>query len=341
MAYFRACAYGILNDYQMQKSWFAVSAINDLRCCVMNQASLWTLARILSDEGDLQRAYKYVECSWKCVEMFNANLRNWQVSPVLKKINDNYKAQLTQKNSVLMWFVALISVLTLILLVLYIYAMRKRRQLAAMRNELKDTNEELALLNLQLSHKNTELSDANTCLNNTNTLLNESNRQLSLSISHLNDSNRIKDEYIGKFLSICSEYIEKLDSYRIKINRKLKAGQYADLLRITGSQQLREDELKELLENFDSVFLRLFPTFVDDFNMLLKPQERVSLPEKGKLNTDLRIFALIRLGIDESSKIAEFLHYSPNSIYAYRARIKNKAISDRNEFEKLVKEIGI
>jgi hypothetical protein len=89
------------------------------------------------------------------------------------------------------------------------------------------------------------------------------------------------------------------------------------------------------------VFLRLFPTFIEDFNALLKPGEEILPAEKDSLNTDLRIFALIRLGIEESSKIAEFLHYSPNSIYAYRARIKNKAAGDREEFETQVKEIGI
>ena len=110
---------------------------------------------------------------------------------------------------------------------------------------------------------------------------------------------------------------------------------------MTSSDQLKEDELKELFDHFDTIFLRLFPTFVEDFNALLKPGEAIIPPEKHHLNTDLRIFALIRLGIEESSKIAEFLRYSPNSIYAYRARIKSKAVGNREEFEKQVKEIGI
>ena len=178
-------------------------------------------------------------------------------------------------------------------------------------------------------------------LSETNKQLSDTNEQLRHAIIHLNDSNRVKDEYIGKFLSICSEYIDKLDNYRIKINRKLKANQHTDLLRMTGSEQLKEDELKELLDNFDAVFMHLFPTFIDEFNALLRPEEHIMPSGKSLLNTDLRIFALIRLGIDESSKIAEFLHYSPNSIYAYRARIKNKAAGNREDFEQLVKEIGI
>lgn len=320
MAYIRSEIYRRLNQHDMESYWLASSANSDLRCGIMDQASLWMLAGRLSSEGDLERAYRYVECSWRCATMFNAHLRSWQISPVLTVINDNYKNQLRSTNHMLRILVGAVSILALVLLGLYLYVRRKRRQLAAARNELKEANQELVSLNEQLSDKNDKLLTTNALLS---------------------DANRVKDEYIGKFLSICSEYIDKLDNYRIKVNRKLKANQYADLLRMTGSEQLKEDELKELFDNFDAVFLRLFPTFVDEFNSLLRPEEHIVPSGKSRLNTDLRIFALIRLGIDESSKIAEFLHYSPNSIYTYRARIKNKAAGNRDDFEQRVKEIGI
>ena len=320
MAYIRSEIYRRLGNQEMELYWLASSAISDLRCGIMDQASLWMLAGRLSSEGDLERAYRYVECSWRCATMFNAHLRSWQISPVLTVINDNYKSQLRNTNHLLRVLVGAVSFLALVLFGLYIYVRRKRRQLAAARNELKEANQELVSLNEQLSDKNQKLSTTNILLS---------------------DANRVKDEYIGKFLSICSDYIDKLDNYRIKVHRKLKANQYTDLLRMTGSEQLKEDELKELFDNFDAIFLRLFPTFVDEFNSLLRPEEHIMPSSKSRLNTDLRIFALIRLGIDESSKIAEFLHYSPNSIYAYRARIKNKAAGDRDDFEQRVKEIGI
>ena len=320
MAYIRSEIYRRLGNSDMERYWLASSANSDLRCGIMDQASLWMLAGKLSSEGDLERAYRYVECSWRCATMFNAHLRSWQISPVLTVINDNYKNQLRNTNHLLRVLVGAVSFLALVLFGLYLYVRRKRRQLAAARNELKEANQELVSLNEQLSDKNQKLLTTNILLS---------------------DANRVKDEYIGKFLSICSEYIDKLDNYRIKVHRKLKANQYADLLRMTGSEQLKEDELKELFDNFDAVFLRLFPTFVDEFNALLRPEEHIIPSSKSRLNTDLRIFALIRLGIDESSKIAEFLHYSPNSIYAYRARIKNKAAVNRDDFEQRVKEIGI
>ena len=320
MAYIRSEIYRRLGNSDMERYWLASSANSDLRCGIMDQASLWMLAGKLSSEGDLERAYRYVECSWRCATMFNAHLRSWQISPVLTVINDNYKNQLRNTNHLLRVLVGAVSFLALVLFGLYIYVRRKRRQLAAARNELKDANLELVSLNEQLSDKNQKLLTTNILLS---------------------DANRVKDEYIGKFLSICSDYIDKLDNYRIKVHRKLKANQYSDLLRMTGSEQLKEDELKELFDNFDAVFLRLFPTFIEEFNSLLRPEEHIVPSSKSRLNTDLRIFALIRLGIDESSKIAEFLHYSPNSIYAYRARIKNKAAGNRDDFEQRVKEIGI
>ena len=321
MSFYRSEIYRNQGDVEMERYWLIMSALTDIRQAIMDQAALWSLANsLMNEEGDLDRAYKYMDFSWECISFFSTHMRSWLVSPILTRINDKYKENLHQANTNLIWTIAAISLLVVGLLMLLFYVSKKRRQLALIRNEL--------------SAKNNDLSEANQ-------LLSEINEQLRQAIIHLNDSNRVKDEYIGKFLSVCSDYIDKLDNYRIKVNRKLKAGQQADLLRMTNSEQLKEDELKELFDHFDDIFLRLFPTFIEDFNALLRPGEEIVPTEKNHLNTDLRIFALIRLGIEESSKIAEFLRYSPNSIYAYRARIKNKATGNRDKFEKLVKEIGI
>ncbi|MBQ8712558.1 MAG: transcriptional regulator [Prevotella sp.] len=328
MAFYRSEIYKKLEDVEMQRYWLTQSAITDIRNAIMDQGALWSLANsLIRDNDDLDRAHNYIDFSWQCLTRFSTHMRSWLVAPVVTKINQEYKERLQATNQRLWWLIAVISLLAVIILLSLVYVSKKRKQLATAR-------ERLASLNTQLSTMNNELSE-------TNKQLSDTNEQLRHAIIHLNDSNRVKDEYIGKFLSICSEYIDKLDNYRIKINRKLKANQHTDLLRMTGSEQLKEDELKELYDNFDTVFLNLFPTFINDFNALLRPEDRIVPTGKSLLNTDLRIFALIRLGIDESSKIAEFLHYSPNSIYAYRARIKNKAAGNREDFEQLVKEIGI
>ena len=321
MSFYRSEIYRNQGDFEMERYWLIMSALTDIRQAIMDQAALWSLANsLMNEEGNLDRAYKYMDFSWECISYFSTHMRSWLVSPILTRINSKYKENLHQAYTNLIWTIAAISLLVIGLLMLLFYVSKKRRQLAVIRNELSSKNHDLSEANQRLSDINEQLRQANI---------------------HLNDSNRVKDEYIGKFLSVCSDYIDKLDNYRIKVNRKLKAGQQADVLRMTSSEQLKEEELKEFFDRFDDIFLRLFPTFIEDFNALLRPGEGIIPTEKNHLSTDLRIFALIRLGIEESSKIAEFLRYSPNSIYAYRARIKNKAAGNREEFEKLVKEIGI
>jgi hypothetical protein len=318
MAFFRAEIYRKMNNRNEQKRWLAISALCDINCAVMDQSSLWNLANLLSEDGDNDRAYQYMDFSWNCVSHFSTHMRGWLVSPILTLINNNYRDSLQSANRHLTLLIAVVSLLSIFLLGIIFYVQRKRAQLAKARNELKNINSRLEILNKKLSDANTLLSSAN---------------------HQLSDANKMKDEYIGKFLSTCSEYIDKLDNYRIKVNRKLKAKQYNDLLKMTESDELKSNELNELFYNFDTVFLHLFPNFVNDFNALLQPEHRIHIARGGQLTTDLRIFALIRLGIEESSRIAEFLNYSPNSIYNYRARIKNKALCDRDDFENRVKEI--
>ncbi|MDN5554041.1 DUF6377 domain-containing protein [Prevotella sp.] len=320
MAFFRSEIYKGMHNIELCKYWLAISAICDIRNAVMDQASLWSLANMLSREGNLERSNRYVEYSWNCTQRYNTHLRSWLISPVLGVISDTYKTNLRKANYQLKSLIGAVSLLSVFLLASYIYVCHKKRQLSRARNELKTINMKLESLNSKLSGKNEELSSLNT---------------------KLSETNRLKDEYIGKFLSACSEYIDKIDNYRIKINRKLKANQMSDLMKMTSSDQLKQDEIKELFDNFDSVFLNIFPNFVVDFNLLLQPQHRIIPPSKTQLTTDLRIFALIRLGIEESSRIAEFLRYSPNSIYNYRARIKSKALCNRDDFEHKVKEIGM
>ena len=174
-----------------------------------------------------------------------------------------------------------------------------------------------------------------------NTQLSDLNSQLHETNLKLGESNRVKDEYVGRFIHLCSFYIDRLDEMRKRVNKMAKSKDLEALYRFTGNNEHREKNLTELYEMFDSTFLHLFPNFVTDFNALLRPECRIALTEAGTLNTDLRIFALIRLGIEDSSRIAEFLHYSVNTIYNYRAKIKNGAIGDRDAFETQVKAIGM
>ena len=156
----------------------------------------------------------------------------------------------------------------------------------------------------------------------------------------MEEANHVKEEYIARFFDQCSEYIEKLENYRKSLNAKAKNNQLDDLFKMIKSTTLVETELEELYQNFDSIFLNIYPSFIQEFNALLLPEEQI-VPKAGELlNTELRIFALIRLGITDSIKIANFLRYSLRTVYNYRTKVRNKAAGSREEFEEIVKKIG-
>ena len=212
----------------------------------------------------------------------------------------------------------LITALLVLLIVALGYIYRQMKKLGRCKKSLQVANK-------QLNGLNEELRQMNSCLSSTNI--------------ELSESNQIKEEYIARFIKLCSTYINRLDAYRRMVNKKVSAGQIAELLKITRSQDALDEELEELYANFDTAFLHLFPNFVGKFNDLLQENEQI-LPKKGELlNTELRIFALIRLGIEDSSQIAEFLRYSVNTIYNYRAKVRNKARGSREDFDDLVRKI--
>ena len=189
--------------------------------------------------------------------------------------------------------------------------------------------------------RNTQkIREMNERITTTNAALKSLNEQLELVNSDLSEANAVKEEYIALFLSMCSDYIEKLKAMQRNVRRKLYQGKGAELEKEFSSSNLMDEELNNFYEMFDNAFLSLYPNFVDEFNSLLKPDTYIK-PKKGeKLNTELCIFALIRLGITDSSRIASLLRYSVNTIYNYRARTKNNALCDRDTFEQRIMTIG-
>ncbi len=165
-------------------------------------------------------------------------------------------------------------------------------------------------------------------------------RKLDATRKQLKEANSIKEEYIGHFLDLCSIYMDRLDNFCKTVTRKITAGQVEDLVKMTKSTKFAEEQHKQFYENFDGAFLHIYPTFIEDFNKLLQPDEQIIVKDPGKLTTELRIFAFLRMGVDDANKIASFLHYSVNTIYTYRNKVKNKAI-DREHFEENVMKIGL
>lgn len=327
VAFYRYMDYKEAGRMDDAKYWLAEAALSDVRNAVMDQAALWELANLLSKEGQLLRSYSYIGFAWESAMTFGTRMRSWQISPILQTIDKSYQAETDHTNMMLRVMIGIISVMALLLLGLLFYVGRQRNRLVAVHRDLSDKSEKM-----------TELNDD---LRRTNARLDETNRQLLSTVGLLHEQTRVKEEYIGRFMRLCSLYIDKNDAFRKRVNKMLKSREYEELHRLTKSDELKNKELEDFYTSFDSAFLHLFPNFIDDFNELLRPEERITVSGEYKLNTGLRIFALIRLGIEDSSTIAEFLHYSVNTIYNYRARIKNGAIEGRGSFESRVKKIGM
>ena len=207
------------------------------------------------------------------------------------------------------------------------------KSLSRSRARLNEMNQ---LLNKHID----ELSQAHTRLAEINGELQSVNLQLKEANSQLRESNYVKEEYIGYVFAICSNYISKLDEFRKNVNRKIKVKQFDEIKALTDTPTMAQNELKEFYHNFDAIFLHVYPDFVSDFNALLQPEGRIVLKEGELLNTELRIYALVRLGINDSVKIAKFLHCSPQTVYNNRLKTRNKAIIPKEDFADTVRSLG-
>lgn len=299
--------------------YLVLSAISDVRSAIKEQSSLMVLAQELNSKGDLKRAYDYINFSWEISQFYKTRLRSWMNITPLSMINGNYQDIIKQQNRELLIYIVCVALLALLLVIALIYIYRQMKALSIAKKGLQEVNERLFSLNEELE---------------------EVNRHLRSTNLELSESNLIKEAYIARFFKLCSVYVDRLQAYRKLVNKKLQRGQVAELLKMTHlSNDIVTVEVQELYANFDSAFLHLFPNFVESLNALLLPDEQIVLKPDELLNTELRIFALIRLGIKDSSQIAELLHYSVNTIYNYRSRVKTKARVSRDDIEDLVAKI--
>lgn len=313
-----AFTYQMSNRLELQKMSLAESAIADIKAVVKENNSLRALSELLYEEGALDRANKYMKKSMADASFYNARLRNVQASKMLPVIDYAYQLEKEMQRRKLQIFLGVISILSLFLIVAVGYVIRQLKKLAKARREVVHANRELQKLNADLV---------------------EANRRQKLTNNSLTEANCIKEEYIGRFLGQCSAYIDKLETYRRMLNKKAASGKVEELYKTLKSSQFIEDELKEFYHSFDNSFLSIFPDFVECFNRLLPEGEQI-VPKQGeRLTTELRIFALIRLGITDSAKIASFLRYSITTIYTYRSKLKNKSLY-RDNLEEQVMKIG-
>jgi len=311
LAFVYQCNY----NEELRKIYLIESAISDIQAVVKENNSLRSLAELLYGEGQISRADLYVKVSLEDANFYNARLRNIQASKMLPIIDSAYQHEKAIQSKKLHILLIIISILSFFLMIAVVYVVVQMKRLAR-------TRKEVLAINTELQKLNSELREANIQQQQTNNILIE--------------ANSIKEEYIGRFLGLCSAYIEKLETYRRMLNKMAASGKVDELYKTLKSNQFIDNELKEFYQNFDTSFLNIFPNFVENFNKLLPEEERIFPKQDEHLTTELRIFALIRLGINDSSKIASFLRYSITTIYTYRSKLKNKSLYKDNFEDKLM-----
>lgn len=301
-----ATIYQRFGNEKLYEEFLILAAISDQVCPLKENLAMQELSLYLfqNKRDDLDRAYTYIQLSMEDARFYNNRLRMVQVSEKMPIIVKAFQEKSEKEKMKLAFALIAITILSFatIMLLLYVY-----KQMQAVKRGRQE-----------LTHMNRELSEVN---------------------KRLNASNHTKEEYVGLFIDLCSSYIDKLDKYRETVKRKLVANQIDDLFRMVNSTRAIEMEIDDFFESFDSAFLKLFPTFIDDFNNLLLPGEEIVTKKKNTLNRDLRIYALIRLGINDSSRIASFLRYSPQTVYNNRTKVRSKA-KNKEGFEEEVVKIG-
>ena len=321
-----ARTYRCEGNIKMQKKYFTIAAIADIRNGVKENAALRSLAIVCYETNDIERAYRYIYQSMEDAMFANVNFRLIEISQIFPIIERAYQEKVQKQKSTLSLLLLCVGLLSFFLIIAVFYVSVQMRKLKKTRQTLSDVNMQLNRLNEDLKKSNEEKTKANNEIRKVN--------------KELSEANMLKETYISQFLTICSMYIKKLENYQNSLNKKALENRTTELFRLLKSRDMVENELKELYVLFDTIFLNLYPDFVGEFNALLPEEERFSLKSNELLNTELRIFALIRLGITDSSKIADFLHYSIATIYNYRTRVRNKAIVSSEDLEKMVMKIG-
>lgn len=332
-AYILAIIYRDEGNEEEYLRYLILSAMADIRSANHDIASLEELGKVLYDKGAIDRAYSYLNYCLGCAQLYKNRIRMISISSSLDAIHKTYEQINKKQEADLRKYLFIVSTLSLILLAALIFIRLQIKRLKESRKKLNEANQ---ALNKHVD----ELEQAQEQLATVNNQLQLLNGQLLDTNSKLTESNYVKEEYIGYVFNICSSYISKLDEYRKNINRKIRTGMVDEVKKMTDTSTLAFYELKEFYRNFDAIFLHIYPDFVSDFNALLHPDKQIVLKEGELLNTELRIYALVRLGISDSVKIAEFLHCSPQTVYNYRLKTRSKAIVPKEQFVEMVKSLG-
>lgn len=311
-------AFELEGNTDERMAWLIRSAIADIKSVTKENTALRQIAEMLYESGDLARANRYVKKSLADATFFNGRMRNMQSTRMLPMIDEAHQEFQDIQHRKVKTYLFVISILSVFLVVAIYLIFRQMKRVSRAHDKMKEINSELNKLNEELLMVN---------------------RQQQETCTSLRESNCIKEEYIGRFIELCSTYISEMDSYRKMLNHKAMTGKIDEVTRTLKSKQFIDDSYTEFYRNFDESFLSIFPTFVESVNSMFTEDKRIIPKPTEKLNTELRMYALIRLGINDCTKIANFLRCSVSTIYTYRSRIKNQSLY-RDDFEERIMAIS-
>ena len=295
--------YSLSGRKEDSKRMLIKAAIADIRSATKETVALRNLAEILFYEGKIEKAYEFIKIAMEDANFYGANHRKIQVASIYPVIEGKRLAMVESRKNRITLYAAGITLFSMLLIAFGFIIYKQYKKLEIAKSVISDSNEKLT----------------------------ETNHQLM-------DSNKIKEEYVTYYFNTTAEHISQLENLKKAMEMKLLTKKI-DELRFTVDSINIKREREELYHNFDKFFLTLFPDFVRVFQSLFKEEDRIHLKEGQLLNTELRIFALIRMGIHDSEKIARILDYSVATIYTYKTRIRHKSLVPNDEFDKRIMAI--
>ena len=304
-AYCIARYYREIGNMQLYEKYIVEAAISDMVCPLKENLALQELSTYLykKDPKYANRAARYIYCSMKDAQFYNNRLRMLEISNIQPIIATANQEALAHKERIVRGVLAVVSFLSLVLLGMALLGYKQTKWLARSRHEVKSQNLKLTELNEKLIA-----------------------------------TNHRRETYMRLFMDISAVYIKKLDDYRKLVSRKIKAKQTTDLLTALNSYKLAEEEASSFYIRFDKAFMDLYPNFVDEFNQLLLPEKQIVLPAPNSLTKELRIYALMRLGITDGQELATLLFYSTQTIYNYKTAIRKRA-KDLTTFDAAINQL--
>ena len=312
-AYGAARYYKLTGKFDLYEKYLVEASVSDGLCQLKETVALQKLAYYLfkKDENNSKLAAKYIQHTMEDAQFFNNQLRMMEISNILPVIaTANQQAAERSRARILTGFITVSAALIIIIILAFVNN-RQKNKLKKNKQEIEEQNRKQIEMNGQLSEMNNQLTELN---------------------QQLIETNIKRETYLRLFIDISAAYISKLADYRKLVSRKIKANQAADLLKSLNTHKLEEEETQMFYNRFDKAFMELYPGFVTELNKLLLPESQLEVPTTHTLTTEIRIYALMRLGVTDSQEIATLLHYSTQTIYNYKSGMRAKAIN-RDTFE--------